>query len=137
MEYNYEKERREAQEAGKRALSSLKKAAEELNSAKNWGIADLIGGGVFITMAKRSKMNHAQEYMDQARADLKVFARELDDLHMQENLNVQTGDFLTFADYFFDGVIADWLVQDKINQARTSVDDAVRRVEGILSQLNH
>lgn len=33
---------------------------------------------------------------------------------MTVNLNIDTHDFLTFADWFFDGFVADWLVQDKI-----------------------
>ena len=36
MGYDIEKEKREAIEAGQRALSSLRTAKENLNSAKNW-----------------------------------------------------------------------------------------------------
>lgn len=38
MEYNLEKEKREAMEAGQRALRSLQAAQNNLNSAKNWGM---------------------------------------------------------------------------------------------------
>ena len=41
----------------------------------------------------------------------------------------------TDADYFFDGLVADWLMQDRINKARAQVDEAIRRVEGIMGQL--
>ena len=34
------------------------------------------------------------------------------------NLNIDTGDFLSFADYFFDGFVVDWVVQDRINNAK-------------------
>ena len=40
MGYDIEKEKREAIEAGQRALSSLRTAKENLNSAKNWGLVD-------------------------------------------------------------------------------------------------
>lgn len=135
MGYDYEAERREAVQAGQRALDSLKQAQAELNSAKNWGIADLIGGGLLTTLCKRSKMDRAQYYMDEAKRDLQLFRKELSDVSDASHLNVQTGDFLTFADYFFDGFVADWLVQSRISQARSQVDEAVRRVEGILIQL--
>ena len=36
MGYDIEKEKREAIEAGRRALNSLQAAKENLNSAKNW-----------------------------------------------------------------------------------------------------
>lgn len=51
MGYDIEKEKREAIEAGQRALSSLRTAEENLNSAKNWGLVDMFGGG-FETMKK-------------------------------------------------------------------------------------
>ena len=54
MGYDIEKEKREAIEAGQRALSSLRTAKENLNSAKNWGLVDMFGGGFFSTMLKHS-----------------------------------------------------------------------------------
>ena len=47
MGYDIEKEKREAIEAGRRALNSLQTAKENLNSAKNWGLVDMFGGGFF------------------------------------------------------------------------------------------
>ena len=47
MGYDIEKEKREAIEAGRRALNSLQAAKENLNSAKNWGLVDMFGGGFF------------------------------------------------------------------------------------------
>ena len=47
MGYDIEKEKREAIEAGRRALNSLSAAKENLNSAKNWGLVDMLGGGFF------------------------------------------------------------------------------------------
>ena len=52
MGYDIEKEKREAIEAGQQALSSLRTAEENLNSAKNWGLVDMFGGGFFSTMLK-------------------------------------------------------------------------------------
>ena len=49
--------------------------------------------------------------------------------------HIQTGDFLSFADYFFDGFVADMLVQSKINDARRQVEDAIEKVNYILGQL--
>ena len=130
MGYDIEKEKREAIEAGQRALSSLRTAEENLNSAKNWGLVDMFGGGFFSTMLKHSKM-------DQAKYDLRNFSRELNDVNMVCNLNINTGDFLSFADYFFDGFVVDWMVQDRINNARHQVEEAIRRTEYIINQLQY
>ena len=73
MGYDIEKEKREAIEAGRRALNSLSAAKENLNSAKNWGLVDMFGGGFFSTMLKHSKMDHAKQNMDQAKYDLRNF----------------------------------------------------------------
>ena len=80
MGYDIEKEKREAIEAGQRALSSLRTAKENLNSAKNWGLVDMFGGGFFSTMLKHSKMDQARQNMEQAKYDLRNFSRELMDL---------------------------------------------------------
>lgn len=45
MVYDLEKEKREAIAAGNRAVRSLRNAQENLNSAKNWGLWDIFGGG--------------------------------------------------------------------------------------------
>ena len=135
MSYDFEKERNEAILAGERALDSLRAARDELNSAGNWGIVDLLGGGLISGLVKHSKMSNAQNYMEQAKWNLQNFSRELQDVNMVHNLNLELGDFLTFADLFFDGVVADWLVQDRINETKRQVEDAIRHVETILGQL--
>ena len=128
MGYDIEKEKREAIEAGQRALSSLRTAEENLNSAKNWGLVDML---------KHSKMDQARQNMEQAKYDLRNFSRELNDVNMACNLKINTGDFLSFADYFFDGFVVDWMVQDRINNARHQVEEAIRRTEYIINQLQH
>ena len=135
MTYDIEKEKREAIEVGQRALQSLRYAQDNLNSAKNWGLVDMLGGSFLSTLAKHSKMDHARQYMEQAKYDLQNFSRELSDVNMACNLHIETNDFLTFADLFFDGLVADWLVQDRINNARSQVNEAIRRTEQILRQL--
>ena len=133
--YDLEKEKREAIDAGNRALNSLRTARENLNSAKNWGLVDMFGGGFFSTMLKRSKMSQAKQEMEQAKYDLRNFSKELNDVSMMCDLNIDTGNFLSFADYFFDGFVVDWMVQDRINTARRQVDEAIRRTESIVNQL--
>ena len=76
MGYDIEKEKREAIEAGQRALSSLRTAKENLNSAKNWGLVDMFGGGFFSTMLKHSKMDQARQNMEQAKYDLRNLDRK-------------------------------------------------------------
>ena len=132
MMNNMDREIREAREAGARALNSLRQAQSLLNSARNWGLLDMFGGGFLSTMLKHSKMDDAKRCIQQAQWDLQAFSRELQDVNLPE---IDMGGFMTFADFFFDGFLADFLVQQKINQAREQVDRAIREVEAILRQL--
>lgn len=79
--------------------------------------------------------DRAKQNMEQARYDLRNFSEELNDVNMACHLDIDTGDFLSFADWFFDGFVVDWMVQDQINQASQQVAEAIHRVEGILRQL--
>lgn len=131
------KEIREAIMAGERALASLRLAKEKLDSARNWGIFDLLGGGFITDMIKHSKLNDASSYVENAKKDLLVFQRELRDVQVMRDIRIEVGGFLSFADFFFDGLVADYLVQSKISEARQQVDDAIYRVEGLLGQLKN
>ena len=129
------REMKEAMDAGERALSSLRNAQRKLNSAGNWGLLDMFGGGLFSTIMKRSKMDDAQQLMEAAKSDLKRFQRELKDVNIPLDLRMEVGSSLSFADFFFDGFVADYLVQSKISEAKEQVSDAIIRVEQILNEL--
>lgn len=135
---NNELMKREIQEAiiaGERALVSLKMAQDSLNSAKNWGIFDMLGGGLISTMIKHSKMDHASAYLEDAKRQLRTFQKEIRDVDVSLHFSIDRGDFLTFADYFFDGLIADYLMQAKIGEARRQTDEAIHQVTILLNDL--
>ena len=73
--------------------------------------------------------------MESAKSDLKRFQRELKDVNIPLDLRMEVGSFLSFADFFFDGFVADYLVQSKISEAKEQVSDAIIRVEQILDEL--
>lgn len=125
----------EAVNAGKRAIFTLRAAEGKLNSARNWGIFDMLGGGFLINMIKHSNMNSASGYLEEAKRDLLEFQRELKDVQMNVQLDIHVGNFLTFADFFFDGIIADYLVQSKIAEARAQISSAINQVEQIVRDL--
>lgn len=129
------KEMEEAIWAGERALQSLRIAQSQLNGARNWGLFDMFGGGFLSSAIKHSKMNDATRYMENAKRDLLVFQRELKDVSIPLNLRMEIGSFLSFADFFFDGFVADYLVQSKIAEAREQVDEAIYKVENIIKDL--
>ena len=48
---------------------------------------------------------------------------------------VYIGEFATFADYFFDGLFADWYVQSRIHDAQDGVSEVRMRVLSALDRL--
>lgn len=132
---NDRKEMNEAIAAGEQALNSLYAAQEKLDSAKGWSWVDLLGGGFLTGMIKHSRMEDASRCMEDAKYHLKVFQKELSDIHLSLDLRMEVGGFLSFADFFFDGVVADYLVQSKIEDARRQVADAIDMISNILRNL--
>ena len=95
----------------------------------------MLGGGMISTLIKHGKMDKARGYIEEAKWELQKFSKELRDVTYMSGVDFGIGDLATFADFFFDGMLADFYVQTKINQARSQVDDAIRRVEMILTRL--
>ena len=136
MAIDYEKEVAEAVNAANDALYYLSNADEMLSKARNWGIADIMGGGIIITAIKRQRMQEASREIDKAKRSLSVLKKELGDLDDYLDLDVSIDDFLSVADYIFDGFLTDIMSQSRINTARNQVQDAIAQVEGILDALS-
>lgn len=127
-----ERELAEAKKAADTALRALEEARDYLSSARNWGIADILGGGFLTTLIKRGKMDDAERCLMRARNAMNRLAEELADL---PGARLEAGDFLEFADYFFDGAIADFLVQSRIKRTLEQTEEAMRRVRRVREQL--
>ena len=126
---------REAIDAADAALKHLGNAADMLDDAGRWGIVDMLGGGLITTLLKHRKISDAQDEIDEAKHAFRIFVKELDDVDEATGLNVELGSGLQFADIFFDGVLADWIAQNKIDRAKQQVADAMRQVYAVRSQL--
>ena len=126
----------EALMAADMASMSLQKAEELLQKASSWGIWDMLGGGMFTTWIKHSRIDDARTSLEEARRSLRSLRRELMDIDIPADFKIDIGDFLNFADYFFDGLIIDWMVQAKIREASDNVSEAIRRVETLRTRLH-
>ena len=133
-----QKEIQEAINAGNQAFYIARKILEDLNSAKNWSTFDLMGGGLIADMAKYDKLNKVQDQIQDLQNALRGFRTELADVteRISGDLYVEIGDFLHFADYFFDGLFTDWMVYDKINDSRNRTMQTSDQIQKLLGQLN-
>lgn len=133
----YQKEVLEAIEAANVALKALNLAKIDLKSASGWGLFDMLGGGFVTSMIKHSNMSDAQQHMEQAREALYRFSRELKDVDAYLEVDIDIDGFISFMDVFMDNVFVDFMVQNKIENARKQVDDAIIKVERLKEQLSN
>lgn len=130
------KEIKEAKAAGENVLDSLSQVIKKLESAKDWGVWDMLGGGLFVDMAKHSAINEANSIAQTVQNDLRSFRKELSDVNEFTDIQVNLSTFESFADYFLDGIFMDWFVQSKINKSLINAKQAIKTIEIIVDDLN-
>lgn len=130
------KEIQEAINAGSQVMNHLKNAADSLDSAEGWGTWDMLGGGFLSDMAKHGHIDDAKEEVEYTQRALSRFRTELADIKIDSNISIETDGFAKFADFFFDGLIADWCMQSRINDSQESVREVQNQVERVMSKLN-
>ncbi len=129
------KEVGEAISAGEVANKALDEMKKHLDSAKNWGVWDIIGGGLISNVAKHSAIEDANKAAHDFKYVLKDFEKELSDVSEFSQIEVDISGFTTFADFFFDGFFVDFFVQSKINDSISKVDNVYSKINGIISDL--
>ena len=128
---------KEAISAAYSARSTADRILSELEDADGWNTWDILGGGGIIThMAKHSHLDEAQDLVQELQSQLRRFKTELADIQISANMQVNIDGFLRFADYFFDGLFADWAVGDKISQSMSSVSNTKKEINRMLDKLN-
>lgn len=129
------KEIKEAIFAGRNVISSLDNALGSLDSAEGWGVWDMLGGGLISNMAKHSHIDNAKYEAERTQNLLRQFKTELADVRIKDDIEFETDGFAKFADFFFDGLIADWFMQSKIQNSHASISQVKSQVQSVLSKL--
>ena len=132
-----QKEIREAMEAGNHALLLAEQILKELNEAKGWSTADILGGGLMADFMKYDHLKKVQELIQNLQNALRGFRTELADVagEIPGDIQVEISDFLHFADFFFDGFFTDWLVYDKIQESRNCAQQTCGQIQNVLERL--
>ena len=137
------KELREALDAGNSALFTAKSILSSLDSAEDLGTWDMFGGGMLVDLAKHDHLDTAQSMVEKLQVQLLRFRTELTDVRIDSDLQISIDGFTRFADFFFDGLFADWAVMDRIDQAqsqvrrtRDQISSVLRKLEGLVTAAN-
>ena len=128
---------KEAASAGFSARATADSILSELEDADGWNTWDMIGGSGIIThVAKHRHLDEAQDLVQELQSKLRRFKTELADIQINADMQVNIDGFLRFADYFFDGLFADWAVGDKITQSQHSVFGTKSQINRMLDKLS-
>lgn len=129
----------EAIAAGTQALEVVRGVEHDLIQAQLMGNRDMWGGGRYGSgQQKHEYIDMAREKAYRSRHALIRFGQELRDVFpeitVQFNLEIEA--FGRFTDIFFDNLITDFLIQQKISKSLASVAGTRHQLEQILQQLD-
>lgn len=120
----------EALAVGKDAQYLLDQIVGYLNQAKSWGQWDMAGRQRHAGRMKHSQIDRAKNLSYKVKYNLEQFEKELKDVYRNQSfeLNLTFASFSGFTDIFFDNLLTDWLVQQKIQNTLTSVQSVRDKV---------
>ena len=81
-------------------------------------------------------LDEAQSQVERLQGALRKFKTELADVEIIADMQVNIDGFLRFADYFFDGLFADWSVMKRISEAQEQVKKVKNQIGSLLGKLN-
>lgn len=126
----------EALGAGAEARSALLAARERLGSASGWSAWDTFaGGGLLSSMLKHEELDRATDHLDRAAEALQRFSRELADVELPGVAGPVVGSLSRGLDIWFDNVVTDLMVGERIARARRQVEEALEQVGATMSRL--
>ena len=141
--HKYSIEVDEAFKAGQEALTFVREAEKHLLDAQLMGQRDMWGSrsryGLNSGRFKHESIDKARDMAYQSQHALIRFGNELKDvfkgLKLEVNMNIE--EFGRFADIFFDNIITDYLVQQKITKSLINVTGTRQKLDHIIQSLDN
>lgn len=139
--HKFEAEIEEAFVAGTKALEYVRSTENYLHEAQVMGQREMWGGhrryGYGTGQMKHQAIDQARDMAYQSKQALIRFGNEVKDVFKDQYLefNMEVEEFGRFADVFFDNIITDYLIQQKISKSLTNVTSTRMQVESILHHL--
>lgn len=128
-----EREIKEAIDEGDNSLKILSAILSYLRQGGSWGQWNNNRSSKY---RQRQSIDQAASLLPKAKHHLSLFQRELKDLG-ENNIEVKldTIHFSRFTDFFFDNLISDWIVQQKIIGTINNIEGSKAYVKRILMSL--
>ena len=126
----------EAIAAANEALENLYEVRKYLGKSSRLGILDFFGGGFIIGLTKHKRIDMANVYFRQAKPAIRKFNKELHDIpgFRLENfggsmVSADSSNNTFIMDVFSDNAVTDYVVQQRIKDARVSNDKLIEQIE--------
>jgi len=128
---------RRAVNTGSDGAKILESMLSFLQQAKNWGNWDMMGKGRMASYNKHDAVDRARETAFQAKHVLGKFQQDLYNLGAGSfTFDIRIDSLGSFTDIFFDNLISDWIIQQKIKNALSNVYSVKDKVNRIIQSLN-
>ena len=129
----------EAIRAAHDAVQALWVATERLGSAGSWSTYDTwLGGGMLGSLVKHDRLDQAQQAASYAESRLAVLRSDLADVGVGEEVAPELSlDRTTrFVDIWFDNIVTDLAVGQRISKAKETVTSAGAAVNSVAQRLH-
>ena len=132
-----QKELRDVKLQADHVLRLIDEALDKIKSASNWGIYDVIAGGMVSSMIKRERMKESNRLMEEIGLALNKLKNEYGDIAWQlpERLSLDlTSELL---DVWFDNIFTDLSVQSNLSKQKdqlVKLSEQVKELERLVSK---
>ena len=116
-------------------LAAQNKAAKEIGALMGQGRREEAEERKRFVADLKEKSSRLQAELCDAQQELQDFSRELADVQMYVDVQVNFDGLTRFVDMFCDSFFVDWMVQDQIVRAQENVAEARSRVWEAVQQL--
>lgn len=117
------------------AINALVQANNCMNTAGNWGLVDMLGGGFFSSFVKHSSAEEAEQWINQAQGYLEYMNNGLEVILQNKASHLQFYALEIAVDTWLDDNFMDCLVQLHIGKVQKQILKAIRQVENVRNEL--
>lgn len=132
-------ETNEARRAAYKVKKTISTARQHLESAESWATFDVwTNGGILSHMAKYDNIDNAQSEFNRLASQLKELQKELSDVNLFHDLEINEISHTTrVIDFWFDNIFTDLNVREKIRNDMEQLDKLCFQLNNIIKRLEN
>lgn len=134
-DYQYRQDLFEVLTSADTVLIYLAGAKEFLDKADDWSKIDMFGGAIITSAIKHKQIKEAQSNMEKAEKAIDTFKKELQDILVIKDFDLELTADIVITDIIFDNVFTDSIIQDQIDHAQFQVNYAIEQIRKIREEI--